>query len=119
MPEPNDPDHGALRRLGAKLDAFEDARKPQASPLGQSDQVQGGYRFLAGLIGGLLGGLGLGWTFDHFAHTSPLGLISGLLIGLGASIFVAVRAALQMSAAAEAKQGMAPPAPAGDDDEDA
>lgn len=119
MPEPDDPEARALRRLGAKLDAFEDARMPQASLLGGGDQVQGGYRFLAGLIGGLLGGLGLGWTFDHFAHTSPIGLIGGLLIGLGASIYVAVRTALKMSAAAEQQRGPAPPAPPGDDDEDA
>ncbi|HKT52881.1 MAG TPA: AtpZ/AtpI family protein [Caulobacteraceae bacterium] len=119
MSEPHDPDDRALKRLGAKLDAFEDARKPQASLLGGSGDVQGGYRFLAGLIGGLLGGLGLGWTFDHFAHTSPLGLIGGLLVGLGVSIYVAVRTALRMSAAADAVRGPAPPAPAGDDDEDA
>lgn len=73
-----------------------------------------GYRLLAGLIGGLLGGLGLGWTFDHFAHTSPIGLISGLLIGLGVSIFAAVRTASAISAKAELS---APPGPA-DEEED-
>ena len=45
---------------------------------------------MAGLIGGVLGGIGLGWTFDHFVHTSPIGLLSGLLIGTVASVVGAV-----------------------------
>jgi ATP synthase protein I len=117
MPEPNDPDDRALRRLGQRLDAFEAARKPTSTIVGGSGGAEEGYRLTAGLIGGVLGGLGLGWTFDHFAHTSPLGLILGLLIGLGASIYVAVRAALRMSAKASA--GAPPPPAVEDDDEDA
>jgi ATP synthase protein I len=75
-----------------------------------------GYRLLAGLLGGLLGGLGLGWTFDHFVHTSPIGLISGLLIGLGVSIYAAVRTAMAISA--KAVVAGTPQSPAMDDEDE-
>ena len=98
MSEANDPRRQARKRLGRDLDAFEAARAPAKSPLSGVGDVGVGYRLLAGLLGGVFGGLGLGWTFDHFVHTSPFGLIGGLLIGLGVSIYAAVRSALAMSA---------------------
>ncbi len=116
MPKPEDPRDEALRRLDKDLEAFDAKRKAQASPLGDVRAAGDGYRMLAGLIGGLLGGLGLGWTFDYFVHTSPWGLISGLLLGLGASIYAAIRSASQMSARVVEQQGVAPAA-ADDGDE--
>ena len=68
------------------------------------------------MIGGVLGGIGLGWLVDHFAHTSPWGLVSGLLIGAGLSIVSTVRTASRLSARTETKAGMAAVVP--DDDED-
>jgi len=121
MPKPEDPSKEALRRLDKDLDAFDAQRKAQASPLGGAQDAGDGYRMLAGLIGGVLGGLGLGWFFDsvvgHFVHTSPWGLISGLLIGLVASTYAAIRSASQMSARMVEKLGTAPPAPDDDGDE--
>ena len=117
MPQPEDPREEALRRLDKDLDAFDAQRKAPASPLGDARAASDGYRMLAGLIGGVLGGLGLGWTFDHFVHTGPWGLISGLLIGLVASTYAAIRSASQMSARAVEKFGTAPPAPDDDGDE--
>jgi ATP synthase protein I len=116
MSEPDDPRNQARKRLGRDLDKFEASRAPAKPALSGMGDVGQGYRLLAGLLGGVFGGLGLGWTFDHFVHTSPLGLISGLLIGLGLSIFAAVRTALAISAAAPAA-GPSPTAP-DDDDED-
>ena len=55
-----------------------------------------GYRLLGEAIGGILGGLGLGWVFDHFAHTTPFGLVIGLLLGTAASAYAAVKSADQM-----------------------
>jgi ATP synthase protein I len=112
MPESDDPSE----RLARDLERLEASRAPAASPLAGLGEAGVGYRLLAGLLGGVFGGVGLGWTFDHFVHTSPLGLISGLLIGLGLSIFAAVRTALAISAAAPAA-GPSPTAP-DDDDED-
>ena len=117
MPEPHDPSNEARRRLDRDLDAFEAKRAASASYLGGAEGAGDGYRLLAGLIGGVLGGLGLGWFVDYLAHTSPWGLIGGLLIGLAASTYAAVRSATQMSARAAAKSGPAPSVPDIDEDE--
>ena len=71
------------------------------------------------MLSGVLGGLGLGWFFDHVAHTSPFGLIGGLLIGTVASMYSTVRAASRMSdaAAAKSRSGPAHSAPFDDDDD--
>jgi ATP synthase protein I len=110
MPQPEVPREEALRRLDKDLEAFDAKRKAQPSSF-DGRAASDGYRMVAGLIGGLLGGLGLGWTFDHFAHTSPWGLICGLLIGLGASTYSAVHSASQMSARTVEKHGIAPAVP--------
>ncbi len=75
-----------------------------------------GYRMLGEMLGGVLGGLGLGWLLDRVAHTGPWGVIGGLLIGSGLSVFVVVRTALAMSSRASQESGPAPSAP--DDEED-
>ena len=115
MPQPDDTREEALKRLGEDLKAFDAKRAGPASLGGGTESSGEAYRVVAGLIGGLLGGLGLGWTFDHFVHTSPFGLIGGLLIGIGVSTYSAVRTAGRMSASARAKSG---PVPAVRDDED-
>jgi ATP synthase protein I len=117
MSEPDDPRRQARKRLGRDLDEFEASRAPAKSSLAGIGEAGVGYRLLAGLLGGVFGGLGLGWTFDYFVHTSPFGLISGLLIGLGVSIYAAVRSALAISARAQAS-GPPPPAVPDDEDED-
>jgi len=108
----------ALNRLDEELDAFEAKRARPASPFGGGEAGAEGYRLVAGLIGGLLGGLGLGWFFDRIAHTTPFGLIGGLLIGIGLSTYSAVRTAGRMSAQASAKSGPAPSVPSADDEDD-
>ena len=118
MPKPDETGKAALKRLDKALDAFEAKRARPASPLGGGDSGAEGYRLLAGLIGGLLGGLGLGWFFDRVAHTAPFGLIGGLLIGIGVSTYSAVRTAGRMSAQASAKSGPVPSVPSADDEDD-
>ena len=118
MPHPDDQRDEARKRLDEGLTAFDKKRaRPNSLLGGDAGSIGEGYRILAVMIGGVLAGLGLGWTFDHFVHTSPFGLISGLLIGLGVSIYAAVRTALAMSARAQAS-GPPPPALADDEDED-
>jgi ATP synthase protein I len=118
MPNPDDPSEGALKRLDSQLEAFEAGRARKGSGLSATDQrgMAAGYRFLAEVIGGVLGGLGLGWFFDQLAHTAPLGLIGGMLIGTGASIFVAVRGAMRTANKTSEQAGQTPAPP--DDDED-
>ncbi|HEX5263344.1 MAG TPA: AtpZ/AtpI family protein, partial [Phenylobacterium sp.] len=76
-----------------------------------------GYRFVGEVVGGVLGGVGLGWLLDRFAGTAPFGLIGGLLVGGGLSIFVAVSSAAKASRIAMERQGPVPSVP-DDEDED-
>jgi ATP synthase protein I len=121
MPDQDDAPERALKSLDDQLKAFEDQRKPKTASLGVGPEASEGYRLVAGLIGGVLGGLGLGWTFDYFAHTGHIGLVSGLLIGMVVSVVGVVVSASRMSARAAAKAGPIPPASglADDDDDDA
>lgn len=117
MPQSPDPHDETLRRLDERLgriEASRAARKPRFDVEGGAGD---GYRLLAELIGGVLGGLGFGWLFDQFAGTEPWGLIGGVLIGTMASVYLVVRSAGRMSARAPAA-GAVRPAPAADDDDD-
>lgn len=113
MPKADEPNDKALQSLDARLDAFE-ARKAAEKPHGATSEraTQDGYRLLADLIGGVLVGVGFGWLLDHYVHTSPWGMVGGLLIGLGIAIFAIVRKAMKLSAQASA------PSPQGNADED-
>ncbi len=55
------------------------------------------------MLGGIFGGVGLGWLLDLVAHTRPWGLIGGLLIGTTTSIVVMIRAAGRANAPAKAE----------------
>lgn len=116
-PELDEARERALKSLDEQLKAFEVQRAPKATPFGETQGIGEGYRLLAGMIGGVLGGVGLGWFVDHIAHTSPIGLISGLLIGAVVSIVGAVISATRMSDRAAAQSGPVPPALTGEDDE--
>ncbi|MBV8593030.1 MAG: AtpZ/AtpI family protein [Caulobacteraceae bacterium] len=119
MPSPRDDSRSPasepdpLVRLDRDLKAFEAGR--QGRGRGQIGVASEGYRMLGQVLGGVLGGIGLGWLVDHFAHTAPFGVVAGLVIGAGLSVVNAVRMAQRVSARVVAERGVAPPAP---DDED-
>jgi len=116
MPTPDDPSQRALKRLDNKLETFEASRRAKPSLLGTAGSASDGYRLLGQMLGGVLGGLGLGWLLDHVVHTSPWGVVGGLLIGAGLSIYSTVRTASAMSA--RAAKGAPAPGPTADDEED-
>ena len=114
MPKPDESREEAPASLDARLDAFEAARASKMS--GDAHLAMGqGYRFVGEVVGGVLGGVGLGWLIDRFANTQPWGLVGGLLIGTGLSIFVAVRGAAKGMKTALEKAGPLPSVP---DDKD-
>jgi ATP synthase protein I len=115
MTDPDPHDGKALDRLGEKLQAFERQRSGGGSSFVDESGVGEGYRLLGALLGGVLGGLGFGWLFDKFVHTSPWGLIGGLLIGTVGGIYSVVSAASRMSGKATAMSGPAKPAPQDDE----
>ncbi|ADG08864.1 F0F1 ATP synthase assembly protein [Caulobacter segnis] len=103
MPKADEPNDKAPQSLDARLAAFEARRAAEKPVKAQSERAQqDGYRLLADLIGGVLVGLGFGWLLDHYVHTSPWGMVGGLLIGLGIAIFSIVRKAMKLSAQASA-----------------
>jgi ATP synthase protein I len=105
MPKADEPNDEALQSLDARLDAFE-ARKAAEKPIRAEHEKssQDGYRLLADLIGGVLVGLGFGWLLDRYAGTGPWGMVGGLLIGMGISIYTVVRKATKMSAQASVQK---------------
>jgi ATP synthase protein I len=115
-PKPGDTDQDALARLDSDLTSFEAGRRKSAPGMGVSGEAGAGYRLLGQMLGGVLGGIGLGWLVDHFAHTSPWGVILGLLIGSGLSVYATVRTASRMGSRAVSKPG--PAVQVSDDDED-
>ena len=108
MPQPDEKQDEALGRLGQRLDAFDAKRVRQVKTYGESGAGEG-YRLLGVLIGGVIGGLGLGWAFDTLAHTSPFGLIGGLLIGTAASVYLIARSATGASDRAEQSKPVSAP----------
>ena len=115
MPSPHEPRKEALKRLDERISAAEAERLPKGNAASPRAMGQG-YRFLSEVVGGVLGGLGLGWLFDRFAHTQPFGLVGGLLIGIGVSTFVAVRGAMGRAKAESERAGRSPSAPGDEDD---
>lgn len=112
MPKADEPNDKAPQSLDARIAAFE-ARKAAEQPKRAEHEKssQDGYRLLADLIGGVLVGLGFGWLLDRYAGTGPWGMVGGLLIGMGSSIYIVVRKATKLSAQAS------PKAPGAKDDE--
>lgn len=110
MPKQGESHDEARKRLTARLDAFEADRAPKTSAVAQTFSGDG-FRFLGEVVSGVLGGAGLGWFVDRFTHTEPLGLIGGLLIGTGLSLYFAVRTAAQASKQSMEKAGSSPSVP--------
>lgn len=103
MPKADETNDKAFDSLDARLAAFEAKKAAEKPAKAASEKAnQDGYRLLADLIGGVLVGLGFGWLLDHYVHTSPWGMVGGLLIGLGLAIFSIVRKAMKLSAQASA-----------------
>jgi ATP synthase protein I len=90
--EPPPPERDeALKRLDERIDAMAASTVRKARPVEAG--AEAGYKVVGELFGGILGGLGLGWTLDRFAGTTPWGLIGGVVIGMTASILLIVRSA--------------------------
>ena len=115
MPHPHEPPDEALASLDQRLGAAEAAQARKVSPETHSAMAQG-YRFVGEVVGGVLGGVGLGWLLDRFAHTTPWGVVGGLLIGSGFSIFVAVSAVARSNR--KVLEAAGPTAPASEDEDE-
>jgi ATP synthase protein I len=115
MSQPDDDSQRALKRLDRRLETFSADRARKGGAAGSAESGMGeGYRLLGEVIGGVLGGLGLGYAVDHYAHTTPFGIVTGLLVGTAASAYAAYKSADRMAR----KATPAPDVTDGDDEED-
>ena len=60
----------------------EDQRGKSTAGAEADENYRMGNRVLADLIGGIGGGAFLGWVIDHFAGTSPWGLLVVMFLGI-------------------------------------
>lgn len=79
-------------RLRVAREQEEKRIKPVAG-VEADENYRAGNRVLAELLGGIVGGVFLGWVIDHFAGTAPWGLLVMMFLG----IFVAFRNIIRMS----------------------
>ena len=113
-PEPSREE--ALRRLDEQANALE-ARAARPVQDHGHQAVGQAYQLLGTLIGGPFVGIAFGWGVDAVAGTAPLGIIAGVLLGFGVSIFLAMKSAQRIRRDSEREHGPARPVPF-DDDED-
>ena len=114
-PEPSREE--ALRRLDEQANALE-ARTARPVKDHGHQAVGRAYQLLGTLIGGPFVGVALGLFVDGFAGTAPWGIIAGVLLGFGVSVFLAMRTARRLGE--QMKRDAGPPAQAVpfDDDEE-
>ena len=78
-------------RLKAAREREEERTRSQVT--GADANYRAGNRVLADLLGGIFGGLVIGWAFDALVGTTPWGLLIGLFLGIGAAFRNIIRAA--------------------------
>jgi ATP synthase protein I len=107
MTEPSPPRDEALKRFDERYEALERSTQARPRRFDAEVGVQAGYRVLGELLGGILGGLGLGWVADRTFGTTPWGLIGGVVIGTAMAVYLVARSAGRMgrgAAPADRKQ---------------
>ena len=98
-PDPLAPD-ARLRSLDERLQRAEHGeaiRTGAASRATTDDGSRLGYRVLAELIGGMVGGALIGWVIDRAAGTSPWFLLGLLFLGTGAAFRNIIRISTKRS----------------------
>ncbi|MBS0489758.1 MULTISPECIES: AtpZ/AtpI family protein [unclassified Phenylobacterium] len=116
MPHPDNSRDEAIRRLDERAAALEE--RTTQTPRDYGSKAAGyGYRLMGVLIGGVFVGLGFGAGADVVLKTAPWGMIIGVLVGFGVSIWMAVRSAQRMTAEAAREWGPVQDLPPDDEDD--
>lgn len=96
----SDPKDAALARrldaLGESLDAVERKGALEAEKTAASDRPSDlgqAFRLSTEFVAGVIAGAGIGWALDWALGTKPWGLIVFMMLGFGAGIMNATRAA--------------------------
>ena len=89
---PNDPsDAENLKDMDQRLNAIAARERSEKPDMAAEVGANKGYQALGELVGGILGGLGLGWLSDHYLHTRPWGMIVGAILGMVAAVYTIVK----------------------------
>ena len=103
-----------LERRRGELEASLAARQPEALE-GEDNAKAGGaigygqaFKLSSEFIAGIAVGVGIGWTIDRLAGTSPWGLIVFLLLGFAAGVLNVLRSAGLIAGFGEGKYGVGP-----------
>ena len=80
-------------RLKAAKEREEQRNRPSVNASAGDANYRMGSKVLSELIGGIGGGALIGWVIDHFAGTSPWGLLVMMFLG----IIVAFRSIIRIS----------------------
>lgn len=115
MSLPEEPRAEALKSLNSRADALE-ARTTRDVPNYGSKAHAMAYSLLAQLLGGVFVGLALGLVVDGFFHSAPWGIITGVLLGFGVSVFLAYRLSKRLTEQAAREFG--PPRDLPDDEDE-
>ncbi|MBD2841545.1 AtpZ/AtpI family protein [Erythrobacter rubeus] len=78
-------------RLKAAREREDERIRPKIK--GADANYRSGNRVLADLLGGIFGGMVIGWAFDALVGTLPWGLLVGLFVGIGVAFRNIIRAA--------------------------
>ena len=116
MPHPDNSRDEAIKRLDERAAALEQRTTQVVHDYG-SKAAGYGYRLMGVLIGGVFVGLGFGAGADVVLKTAPWGMIIGVLVGFGVSIWMAVRSAQRMTAEAAREWGPVQDLPPDDEDD--
>ena len=86
-PDARDPvgEDARIDALEARLKSAQEREMKRSQPKAGAEadaNYRMGNRVLAELIGGIGGGAFLGWVIDHFAGTSPWGLLVVMFLGI-------------------------------------
>ena len=119
MSTPPESREEAIARLNKSASDLEARTAPPLSHELAGQRAAGqAWKIIADLFGGVFVGLALGWAVDHFAGTTPVGLIGGVLLGFAVSVWMAWRTAQRLMAEAN-KHGEPKSVPFDDEDEGA
>ena len=70
------------QRLNAAKQREDERNRPSASASAGDANYRMGSKVLSELIGGIGGGAFIGWVIDHFAGTTPWGLLVVMALGI-------------------------------------
>jgi ATP synthase protein I len=94
MTDPDNPkpsEEERLKALDTQLKAIEGRQLKEKKDWSSEKGSHAGMQILGELLGGILGGLGLGYLFDQATGSKPWGMISGTLIGMVSAIYLILK----------------------------